>query len=199
MTELSVRPMLAADIPDIVRYWSTASTADLERMGVDAAKMPDAPALAASLLALMRESEADSAAFYSVWLVDGKGIGYSSLKDFQRGGSGGMHLHMWSEVSRGQGLGGRLFCLSAVDFYRRFALKSLFCEPKATNPMPNRMLQKLGFPLVKTYTGASSALSAVCELNRYEIPFALAERGATPRSALPSTPTPAPGARAPAD
>ena len=43
------------------------------------------------------------------------------------------------------------------------------CEPRAANPAPNRMLRTIGFPLLQTYVGASSELSAVCELNRYEI------------------------------
>jgi hypothetical protein len=37
------------------------------------------------------------------------------------------------------------------------------------------MLQKIGFPLVKTYEGASSELSAVCELNQYDIQPKIAE------------------------
>jgi RimJ/RimL family protein N-acetyltransferase len=66
--------------------------------------------------------------------------------------------------------------LSALDFYERFSLKRIICEPKADNPMANRLLQKIGFPLVLTRVAASSELSVVCELNRYEIPREIAER-----------------------
>jgi hypothetical protein len=42
--------------------------------------------------------------------------------------------------------------------------------------MANRMLQKIGFPLILTHVAASSGLSIVCELNRYEILRDVAER-----------------------
>jgi hypothetical protein len=42
--------------------------------------------------------------------------------------------------------------------------------------MANRVLQKIGFPLVLTHVAAGSELSIVCELNRYEILSDVAER-----------------------
>jgi len=42
--------------------------------------------------------------------------------------------------------------------------------------MANRLLKRIGFPLVLTHVGASSELSLVCELNRYEILRDVAER-----------------------
>ena len=69
--------------------------------------------------------------------------------------------------------------MSALDFYERFNLKRMICEPKADNPMANRMLQKLGFPLVLMHVAAGSELGVVCELNRYEILRDVAERCAT--------------------
>jgi RimJ/RimL family protein N-acetyltransferase len=69
--------------------------------------------------------------------------------------------------------------LSALDFYERYNLKRIICEPKADNPMANRLLQKIGFPLVLTRVGVSSELAFVCELNRYEIQRKIAERYAT--------------------
>jgi hypothetical protein len=58
-----------------------------------------------------------------------------------------MHLHIWNTERRGKGIGGRLFCLSAIDFFERFEVREIVCEPGASNPYPNRMLQKIGFPL----------------------------------------------------
>src|SRR5262249_28513680 len=103
----------------------------------------------------------------------------SSLKDIVPGESGSMHLHMWSADLRGRGYGPRLFCLSALDFYQRFNLKRIICEPKADNLMANRMLQKLGFPLLVTHIAASSELSVVCELNPYVILREIANRHTT--------------------
>jgi hypothetical protein len=76
---------------------------------------------------------------------------------------------MWSAGFRGQGLGDPLFALSALDFYERFALRELVCEPSAGNAMPNRMLSKAGYPLLGTRMGASSELSRVCLLNIYDV------------------------------
>ena len=42
--------------------------------------------------------------------------------------------------------------------------------------MANRLLQKLGFPIVLTHVAAGSELAFVCELNRYEILRDVAER-----------------------
>jgi len=83
---------------------------------------------------------------------------------------------MWRADLRGRGYGPHLFCLSALDFYQRFNLERIICEPKADNPMANRMLQSIGFPLVFTHVAAGSELSVVCELNRYEILRDIAER-----------------------
>jgi hypothetical protein len=56
-----------------------------------------------------------------------------------------IHLHMWERESRGKGLGAVLFCLSALEFIKRFELKTRYCQPKADNSMPNRMLRRIGF------------------------------------------------------
>jgi hypothetical protein len=65
--------------------------------------------------------------------------------------------------------------MSAIYFYERFAPKRIFCEPKSDNPGPNRMLQRVGFPLQGKRIGASSELSTVAELNRYVIEREIAE------------------------
>jgi len=98
------------------------------------------------------------------------------------GDIGSIHLHMWRADLRGKGYGPLLFCLSAIDFYQRFNLKRIICEPKADNPMANRMLQRIGFPIVLTHVAASSELSVVCELNRYEILLDVAAQYAIARA-----------------
>lgn len=166
---LGVRPMRTEDVPAVVRYWTEASRSDLERMGVDAAKLPTADELARSLSTLCLTSAREARTFYLVWEVDGAAIGYASLKNIRYGDSGEIHLHIWDASARGQGHGARLFALSALDFYERFALKRIVCEPKADNPMPNRMLHKSGFALLGMRVGASSELSKICQLNVYSI------------------------------
>ena len=173
--ELQVRPWNREDIADIVRYWKSLSDADAERMGCDLSRFPSTEEYSRLLqgqLALPLE-KADS--FYSMWISDGRTIGFSSLKNIQFGVRGEMHLHIWETVQRGKGIGGTLFCLSAVDFYERFKLGTAICEPSAGNPFPNRMLQKIGFPVIGSRFGRSSELSADRDLNTYAISREVAE------------------------
>jgi hypothetical protein len=170
---LSVRPLAPAEIHYIVDYLVEASPADRQRMGL--ANVPTRDTLAQSYLKACTTPEHEATSFYLVWLVDGRPIGFSSLKGIVRGEHAGMHLHIWDSSMRGKGHGAVLFCLSALEFHRRFQLKSLVCEPRAANPMPNRMLGKIGFPLLRTYVGASSELSAVDELNCYDVAKDIAE------------------------
>ena len=145
-------------------------------MGVDPSRVPAASQLASALEAICAIPDDRARAAYMIWLVDGRAIGYSSLKNIRHGHGGEIHLHMWEPTARGQGHGGRLFALSALAFYDRFRLREIICEPKADNAMPNRMLAKAGFPLVGTRVGLSSELSRECLLNVYAIPREIALR-----------------------
>lgn len=174
-TTLTVRPMTREDIAGYVRYICELSAQDIARMGLDPERIPSPQALHEDL-EIQRTTPLEQAKAYTlVWQVDGEPIGHTSLKDIVHGEHGGMHLHMWRADLRGKGYGPKLFCMAAVEFYERLRLDSIVCEPKSTNPMPNGLLRKVGFPLVRTYIGRSSDLSAVTELNRYEIKRDIAE------------------------
>lgn len=164
---LDVRPLRPEEAWHVVAYFHDASDADLDRMGVPRAALPDPAAWEASLRATLAAPDASS--FYLAWLVDGVPVGHAAIKDIRRGVDASMHLHMWSVPHRGRGHGATLFCRSALDAYERFGLRRLVCEPKADNPMPNRMLAKVGFPLLGSRVGRSSELSAVTALNRYDV------------------------------
>jgi len=159
--------MTPLDVPRVVSYVVDSSPEDRKRLGV--ANVPAREALTESLLEACTVPQEFARSSYLIWKVDDRPVGFSSLKGIVPGEHGGMHLHMWETELRGRGFGAILFCRSAVEFHDRFRLRSIVCEPRAANPAPNRMLRKIGFPLVQTYVGASSELSAVCELNRYEI------------------------------
>ena len=173
---LTVRPFASDDISGYVAYMTQMPTADSERMGLAVDRLPPAEKMAADLAASLGEPINQVRSFMLAWCVDGEIIGHSSVKDIVAGECGRMHLHVWRSDLRGKGYGPPLFCLAALDFYERFQLKSIICEPRAANPMPNRMLRKIGFPLLETYVGASSELSVVCEINRYDIRRDVAER-----------------------
>jgi trans-aconitate methyltransferase/RimJ/RimL family protein N-acetyltransferase len=167
--ELRVRSWLEDDIPDIVRYWTTLSNADAQRMGCDLSRVPTSEEYKRTLGEQLQASCETATAFYSMWVVDGMTIGFASLKNIRFGIRGEMHLHIWNADQRGKGIGGRLFCLSAIDFFERFKVGEIICEPGASNPYPNRMLQKAGFPLIGSREGKSSELSQELPLNTYAI------------------------------
>ena len=173
---LSVRPLARQDLDGYIAYFTRASKADAERMGLAIDRVPSAAQLRSDLEVMIATPVDRLRSFVLAWCLDGKTIGHSSLKDIVHGDFGSIHLHMWRADLRGRGYGPLLFCWSALDFYQRFNLKRMICEPKADNPMANHMLKKIGFPLVLTHVAASSELSVVCELNRYEIPRNVAER-----------------------
>jgi RimJ/RimL family protein N-acetyltransferase len=170
--QLSVRPLIAQDLDDFIAYWMNLSQPEIQRMGVAIERVPSPAQMRTELEAAI----AKGACPILVWCANGMAIGHSSLKDVRPGEFGSIHLHMWRSDFRGKGYGPRLFCLAAIEFYDRFSLKEIISEPKADNPMPNRMLQKIGFPLVLTRVGRSSELSTICDLNRYHIRRDIAER-----------------------
>jgi RimJ/RimL family protein N-acetyltransferase len=174
--QLTVRPLSSEDIDGYIAYFTRPSKADAEHMGLAIDRVPSATRLRSDLEAMVAAPLDPVRSFVLAWCVDGKTIGHSSLKDIVPDEFGSIHLHIWRADLRGKGYGPRLFCLSALDFYERFNLKHIICEPKADNAMANRMLKKIGFPLVLTHIAASSELSVICKLNRYEILRYVAER-----------------------
>ena len=176
-TSLTIRALEGSDIPHIVKYFYEASSVDLDRMGIDQTRLTNAAEMTSSLMTTVAEAKSAAAsAYYLVWQVDGQPIGFSSLKDITPSRqAAGMHLHMWNALSRGQGFGATFFCLSVLEFYRLSGVAEIVCEPSAANPLPNRMLQRVGFPLLKSYRGRSSYLCAEIQLNRYDIRKDIAE------------------------
>jgi RimJ/RimL family protein N-acetyltransferase len=174
VARLTVRPLARHDIAGFIDYFTSLSAEDFKQMGIAPERIPSRAQLRSDLETTIGSQAPPT--FILAWCLDGEAIGHSSLKDIIPGEFGTMHLHMWRRDLRGHGYGPKLFCLSALDFYDRFSLKRIICEPKADNPTPNRMLQKIGFPLALSYVGVSSELTLPCQLNRYEILRDVAQR-----------------------
>ena len=62
-----------------------------------------------------------------------------------------MHLHIWNAANRQSGCATQLLPQSIIQFFERFDLQELYCEPYARNPGPNRTLPQVGFRLFRTY------------------------------------------------
>ena len=167
---LEARPMRPGEAALVADYFLGLDDADRERMGlVGRDRLPARQDWIASLQRHLATPDGQATAAYTTWLVDGQAVGFSSLKDLRVGHEARTHLHMWSAPHRGRGHGAALFCLTALQGFERFRLQRIVCEPAAGNPMPNRMLAKVGFPLLGSYDGASSELSARTRLNQYDV------------------------------
>jgi hypothetical protein len=61
-------------------------------------------------------------------------IGHSNVNKIKYGKEAYIHLHIWAPEHRKVGIGAEFLRKSANAFIRKFALKSLYCEPYAENP-----------------------------------------------------------------
>lgn len=176
MTTLSIRSLQEVDIPYIVDYWFKNTNENLIQMGVDKTKLISQLEFENSLQTIRSTPLEKVKSHYIIWLIDNRPVGYNALKDIVRDEIAHMHLHMWNAEYRGKGYGATLFCMAALEFYNTFNLKMILCEPRSSNPMPNKMLAKIGFKKWKTYISTSSELSQTCELNSYIIDFNTAKK-----------------------
>lgn len=148
---LAVRELQHTDIPLLLDYWFTASPGFMQGMGVDLAKMPSRQQFNNMLLAQLDLPIDKRESYCLVWLMDGKAVGHCNTNPTVFGLEGKMHLHLWQADERKRGLGSSFVKLCLPIFFERLQLKTIWCEPYALNPAPNRTLEKAGFTLVKEY------------------------------------------------
>lgn len=151
MNTLSVRELSESDIQSLIQYWLSADAEFLQGMGVDLAKMPTQAQWESSLMEQLSQSIPDKKSYCIIWEVDGEAIGHSNINKIQMGQEAYMHLHIWRKDIRQKGLGEALVLMTLPFFFENYQLETLFCEPYALNPAPNKTLEKLGFEWVKTY------------------------------------------------
>jgi RimJ/RimL family protein N-acetyltransferase len=76
-------------------------------------------------------------------------------------------LDILHQAARHAGLGTEFLRRSIEVFFRRFALRRLYCEPYAANPAPNRVLSKAGFRFIERYRTIPGLINSEQEVNRY--------------------------------
>jgi len=59
-----------------------------------------------------------------------------------------MHLHLWSNEHRRNGLGPHLVKQSIPLFFEQFELQDLYCQTYSKNLAPNKTLERVGFEFV---------------------------------------------------
>ena len=142
------------DLPQtelVVDYFHQLRPEHLETLGVDPTRLPKPSAWRDYFRHEFALPVRERRGYFSVWMKDGRAVGFSSCDKIVFGEHAYMHLHVTSAALRGQGVGVECVRRSADLYFRVLQLKQLFCEPNAFNVAPNRTLQKAGFKYVKTH------------------------------------------------
>jgi RimJ/RimL family protein N-acetyltransferase len=163
---LRLRDFTVGDIPQVATYWASQTPDDFARLSVDPGKIA---AMIAGLAAPLQLPSNVRVTERLMWQLSGRTVGMSSLVNIRFGEYGEIHLHLMEPRFRRLGYGHQFFAMSLQEFFRRFELALIVCEPSAANPGPNRLLQKLGLSITRTYRTIPSVVNVEHVVNRYEI------------------------------
>lgn len=166
---LTVREIQEADVQPLINYWLSATDEYLTGMGALRAKMPAQPEWEQMFAEQLAAAYPDKKAYCIIWLLNGRAVGHSNVNKIVFGKEAYMHLHLWDASLRGTGYGAQLVRLTLPYFFRNLQLETLYCEPYALNPAPNKTLPKAGFRFVKTYITTPGYLNFEQEVNLWEI------------------------------
>lgn len=165
MPKLSVREIEEKDIPLIIEYWTGSSDEHMKAMGVDIAKLPTASQWNEMLPQQLQQDYNEKKAYATIWLVDDKPVGHCNVNQIVFGDSAHMHLHLWSSDSRRKGIGQQLVLQSLPFFFENLQLETLYCQPFADNPAPNKTLERVGFTFEKTYRATPGYINFEQDVN----------------------------------
>ena len=120
----------------MIRYFVEADADFLAGMGADSNKLPSASAWFELLEGDFTRPFEQRQFYYLIWLLDGEPIGHCNINKIEYGQSASMHLHVWSTEQRMRGCATQLLRPSIVQFFERFELQELYCEPFVENFTP---------------------------------------------------------------
>lgn len=166
---LSVREMQAGDVERIARYWVSASADYLRGMGADPAKMPGLDEWMQRLSVQLDQSYDQKQSYCLIWQADGRPVGHSNVSKIVFGEEAYMHLHLWESPFRKRGMGTALVRMTLPWYFENLHLKTLYCEPYALNPAPNKTLEKAGFRFVREYVTTPGFLNFEQPVKRWEL------------------------------
>ena len=166
---LSVRELQQSDIEHIVQYWLGSDNAFLESMGVDILKMPIKEEWINMLTQQLHQSCKEKQSYCMIWLVDDVPVGHSNVNKIIFGQEAYMHLHLWNAQVRQKGMGAVFVKMCLPYFFNSLQLQTLYCEPYALNPAPNKTLEKAGFEFVKKYSTVPGWLNFEQEVNLWKL------------------------------
>ncbi len=167
--KLSTRELQASDIEKIVDYFVNSDEEFLKEMGADKSKLPQKKEWLEKLNLEFQKPYSKKEFYYIIWLLDDEAIGHTNVNNIEFKESAKMHLHLWKNDHRKAGLGYEFLKLSIPYFFKNLGLKKLVCEPYSENKAPNRVLEKLGFELVRTYETTPGWINFKQVVNRFEL------------------------------
>jgi len=162
-----VREMTEDDAPSIVNYFLKSDRQFLTEMGVDREKLPPAEQWINLILDNFNRPVPQKEFYYLIWDLDGSPIGHSNINKIIIGKEAYMHLHLWQSGLRYRGLGTGYVRESVSIYFEKFNLKTIYSEPYALNPAPNKVLENVGFKFVKTYKTNPGWINFYQPVNRW--------------------------------
>jgi len=168
-SNLSVREIEHKDIPSIIQYWLSSTKEHHETMGVDVTKIPAEEEWRQMLEKQIQQPYKEKKSYCIIWQLNGEAVGHSNINKIKFGEEAYMHLHLWHGNTRQRGWGLNFLRMSMSYYFEVFNLQTLYCEPMASNPSPNRTLKKLGFEFVKSYETTPGWINLHQTVNRWSM------------------------------
>jgi RimJ/RimL family protein N-acetyltransferase len=169
MDKIAVRPIAESDFENIVDYFLKADKDFLAGMGVDTTKLPKREDWLKLLVNEYRQPLEKKQFFYVIWLQNNIPVGHSNINKIIFAKEAYMHLHMWGRDNRRKGAGLEFIKMSLPHYFSKFELQTLYCEPYALNPAPNKTLEKAGFEFIKTYDTTPGWINFHQSTNRWRM------------------------------
>ena len=167
--KLKVEALKTRYIPDIINYWLNSDEDYIRNMGADPDRLPTEVEFKKKYLDEIITARSEKSSMLLVWKMDDKPIGHCNVNEIEYGRTANLHLHIWDAKNRKSGAGSYLLNDSIALFFINLKLQQIVCEPKASNPGPNKTLEKLGFTFVGSVRKASSSIASVEDLNTWVI------------------------------
>lgn len=165
----SIRELEPSDVDLIIDYFLNADHEFLIGMGVEPEKLPDRKVWREILLEDLERSVPDKKFYYLIWELDGSSIGHSNINGIVFGDKAFMHLHLWDPAKRRKGNGSYFIRECIARYFGKFNLRTLFCEPYANNPAPNRIMSGIGFEFLEKYDTTPGWINFHQTVNRWAL------------------------------
>lgn len=161
--------MQLTDIGLLADYWTKSDKDFMVGMGVDLSKLPTVEEFSGMLSEQIVLPYTEKRSYGMIWQLDGKAIGHSNVNKIVFGKEAYMHLHLWQNATRKKGMGCELVKLTLPYFFKNLQLQTLYCEPYALNPAPNKTLPKVGFKFLRSYVTVPGMINFEQEVNLWQI------------------------------